>query len=168
MKISVVILAKFSSLLLIGALSIILFALLKDIFLSNTPDDGSMIAAALLVLIPWGNSLFMLYFCNVVLREEIPQPSPSKTIAFLISGILSFVFSIVVVIAVSDAIIDVLDERTITTIFERGVGDTLLLLSIVIFAILGFLGFFLQLYVRKAFLLKVKSSTDRFIDSIGN
>jgi hypothetical protein len=166
-KKSILILAKFSSLLLIAALSVILLNLLEDVFFTNYPGDVSMIAAALLVLIPLANCFFTLHFCNKVIAEEVLLSSRIKSFIFLVLGIISFVFSVCVVIAVSDAIIDVIDDETATSFYDRSVGDIILFMSLIVFAILGSIIFFLQLYVRKAFLLKAKTSSDKLVNSIG-
>jgi hypothetical protein len=167
MKTSVLILAKFSSLLLIGALSVILLDLLEDIFFSNYPGDGSMIAAALLVLIPLSNCFFTLHFCNKVITEEILLLSRLKSGIFLALAIINFVFSICVLMAIAYAITDAIDDATATSFYDRSVRDILLLISVIVFSILGPVIFFLQMYVRKAFLLKAKTSSDKLVNSIG-
>lgn len=167
MKTSVLILTKFSSLLLIGALSVILLNLLEDIFFSNYPGDGSVIAAAFLVLIPLVNGFFTLYFCNKVITEEIPLLSRIRSGIFLVLAIISFVFSVCVLIAVAYSIIDVIYDSTATSFYDRSVRDIILLISVMVFSILGSVIFFLQLYVRKAILLKAKTSSDKLVNSIG-
>ena len=167
MKTSVLILAKLSSIILLGALLVILLTLLEDVFFSNYPGDGSMIAASLLVVVPLANCCFTVHFCNKVLSDEILQASAIKSITFLILAVISFGFSILVSVGVIDSIIDMVREGGVSDFFNRGVGHIILYLSIMAFALLGFINFFLQLYVRKSFIIKGKTSFNQLIDSVG-
>lgn len=167
MRSSGVILAKFTSCLLSAALTVILLSLLEDVFFSNYPGEVSMITALLLATIPLISYLFTIHLCNKVMKEEILQSSKSKSAIFLALSIITFAFSICVLVAVTDALIDVVNNGTPSEWLRRDIKDVILLLSIIAFSILGPFAFFFQLHVRKIFISKAKTTSDKLVNSIG-
>lgn len=156
MRSSGLILAKFTSCLLSAALTVILLSLLEDVFLSNYPGEGSMIAALLLAIIPLVNYLFTIHLCNKVMKEEILQSSKIKSATFLALSIISFAFSICVLVAVIDALIDVVNKGAAADWLKRDTKDVILLLSIIAFSILGPFAFFFKYMFEKSLLEKQK------------
>lgn len=167
MKTSILILTKLFSLILVGALLVLLLNFLDDILFSNYPGDASMVAASLLATIPLSNYLLTVYVCNKIIKEDIQKPSRIINVAFLLLAIISFVFSICVLIIVANALIEVVENKTAAGWYDRGGKDIILLLSLSAFALLGPLTFFFQLSVRKIFITKSATTADKLVDSIG-
>jgi hypothetical protein len=162
------ILAKSACILLIIALLTVLTIAANDVVF-NYRNINRIVFVVLLWLITSVSSYFItIQYCNKIAGEDELRLPKKKAITFLILAIIGFGFSaFVLIILISDIVNNGFPDISRMISENSNIKNTVTFFSSLIVAFFGPITFFLQLYVRKAFLLKSKTASDKLVDSIG-
>jgi hypothetical protein len=162
------ILAKSACILLISALLTVLTILANEVLFNYGNVNWIVFVVVLWTLTSLSSYFITVRYCNKIMGEDGVKSPGSKATIFLVVTIIGLGFSTFVLILLLAEILNGGFSVVSRMIVDNPkIKEIVIFFSSILIAIFGPITFFLQLYVRKAFLLKAKTSSDKLVDSIG-
>ena len=149
------ILAKSACILLIIAFLTVLMIMTNDIFFNSGNVNRIVFVVLLWTLTSLSSYFVTVRYCNKIIGEDGLRLPWGKATTFLVLAIIAFGFSTFVLILLVIEILSGGFSDVIRMIVDNpSIKEIVIFFSSLIIAVFGPITFFLQLYVRKAFLLK--------------
>ncbi|MFN5135022.1 MAG: hypothetical protein ACK5DG_06860 [Chitinophagaceae bacterium] len=154
------------SFLLIVALFAPIGSLVYELF--SIKDDSGLSLVLMMLIFSFFNYLFTIRFCNRLLNTNFTPVKKGQYIMYLIMSIVSFLFSFFFLSIFSYDFIEnqANSNQSFLSFTDTGIVDSLNIIGLTVYAVLGLFMFFMQLSVRKQ-LIQSQEKIEDLINAIG-